>query len=176
MTWPIRSDCAFRSWSLCAHRGAACSPGLTSIPRRRYAAYRVTPFGAKEVAVQELGGRPVGKFPVDGTISVPGARFRLAPSALTKGEAIVQVASLEAAAGGVRARLQVTQPNMNANIVLVSYEGNDPYLVRDIPNVVATRFVRKRLETEKAVHAALWCCCASSSTHSVARCTLARRR
>jgi uncharacterized protein involved in exopolysaccharide biosynthesis len=112
--------------------------------------YRITPFGAKDVAVQELGGRPVGKFPLSGTISVPGAKFRLAPSALTKGEAIVQVASLEVASGIVRARLQVTQPNLNANIVLVTYEGNDPYLVRDIPNVVAARFVRKRLEAEKA--------------------------
>src|SRR5919112_912855 len=47
--------------------------------------------------------------------------------------------------------MQVSQPNLNANIVTVTYEGNDPVMVREVANVLATRFVRKRLEAEKAV-------------------------
>ena len=112
--------------------------------------YRITPFGTQDVTVQEVGGRPVGKFPLTGTINVPGASFRLADSALANGAAVVHVTSLEAASAGVRAGTQVTQPNMNANIVLVTYEGNDPVLVRSVANVLAARFVRKRLEAEKA--------------------------
>jgi polysaccharide biosynthesis transport protein len=113
-------------------------------------AYRLTPFGDRQVSVQELGGRVVGKFPLASTIAVPGATFRLADSALAKGAAVLQVATLEAASAGVRARTRVSQPNLNANIVTITYEGNDPVMVREVANVLATRFVRKRLEAEKA--------------------------
>ncbi|HKP16040.1 MAG TPA: polysaccharide biosynthesis tyrosine autokinase [Gemmatimonadaceae bacterium] len=113
-------------------------------------AYRLTTFGDKQVNVQELGGRAVGRFPLAGIVAVPGATFRLAESALAEGAAVVQVVSLEAAAAGVRARTQVNQPNLNANIVTVTYEGNDPVVVREVANVLAARFVRKRLEAEKA--------------------------
>jgi capsular exopolysaccharide synthesis family protein len=102
------------------------------------------------VTVQEIGGKEVGKFPLAGAITVPGATIRLADSALATGEAVVRISSLEDASANVRARLQVSQPNMNANIVLVTYEGNDPVLVQDVANAVAARFVRKRLEAEKA--------------------------
>ena len=112
--------------------------------------YRITPFADKQVAVAELGGRAVGKFPLGGTIAVPGAAFRLADSALAKGEAVLQVVSLEAASAGVRARMVPSQPNLNANIVNITYEGNDPLLVREAANAYASRFVRKRLEAEKA--------------------------
>ena len=113
-------------------------------------AYRLTPFADNQVAVAELGGRPVGKFSLAGTVAVPGATFRLADSALAEGEAVLQVVSLEAASAGVRAHSQVNQPNLNANIVTITYEGNDPALVREVANVLAARFVRKRLEAEKA--------------------------
>ncbi|MDB4882817.1 MAG: capsular exopolysaccharide family, partial [Gemmatimonadetes bacterium] len=112
--------------------------------------YRITPFGTRDVTVQEVGGKTIGKFPLSGIIAVPGARFRLADSALVKGEAMLHVSSIEDASAIVRAHTQVTQPNLNANIVLVTYEGNDPVLVRDVANVLASRFVRKRLEAEKA--------------------------
>jgi len=113
--------------------------------------YRITPFGDKQVAVQELGGRVVGKFPVGGPISVPGATFRLADDALANDAIVLNIASLEATSAGLRARMQVSQPNLNANIVTITYEGNDPVMVREVANVLAGRFVRKRLEAEKAV-------------------------
>ncbi|MFL5617292.1 MAG: polysaccharide biosynthesis tyrosine autokinase, partial [Gemmatimonadaceae bacterium] len=113
--------------------------------------YRVTPFGDKQVSVQELGGRAVGKFPLASTITVPGATFRLADSALANDAVVLQVASLEGTSAGVRARMQVSQPNLNANIVTVTYEGNDPVMVREVANALAAQFVRKRLEAEKAV-------------------------
>jgi capsular exopolysaccharide synthesis family protein len=113
-------------------------------------AYRLTAFGDGQVNVQEVGGRSVGRFPLASTISVPGVTFRLAGSALANGAVVVQVASLEAVSASVRARLSVAQPNLNANIVTITYEGNDPVLVREVADVAAARFVRKRLEAEKA--------------------------
>jgi capsular exopolysaccharide synthesis family protein len=113
--------------------------------------YRLTPFGDKQVTVQELGGRPIGKFSVGSPITVPGATFRLAESALANDAIVLQVASLENTSAGVRAHMQVSQPNLNANIVTITYEGNDPAMVREVANVLAARFVRKRLEAEKAV-------------------------
>jgi polysaccharide biosynthesis transport protein len=113
--------------------------------------YRMTRFGDKQVTVQEVGGRPVGKFALDAPISVPGATFKLADGALTDDAIVLQVASLENTSAAVRAHMQVSQPNLNANIVTVTYEGNDPVMVREVANVLASRFVRKRLEAEKAV-------------------------
>src|SRR5215218_5513722 len=120
----------------------------SAVPLRTY---RLTPFGEKQVNVQELGGRAVGKFPLGSTIAVPGATFRLADSALAGDAVVLQVASLEGTSAGVRAHMQVSQPNLNANIVTITYEGNDTVMVCEVANVVAARFVRKRLEAEKAV-------------------------
>ena len=102
------------------------------------------------VTVRELSGALVGTFPLASAIALPGASVQLTPNALANGTVTLQLTSLEDAAAIVRARTQVTQPNLNANIVLVTYEGNDPVLVRDLANVTAARFVRKRLEAEKA--------------------------
>ncbi|HEX7977611.1 MAG TPA: polysaccharide biosynthesis tyrosine autokinase, partial [Gemmatimonadaceae bacterium] len=94
--------------------------------------------------------KTIGTFPIASAIALPGASVQLAPNALANGDVTLQLASLEQASAIVRARMQATQPNLNANIVLVTYEGNDPVLVRDLANVTAARFVRKRLEAEKA--------------------------
>jgi polysaccharide biosynthesis transport protein len=102
------------------------------------------------VTVREATGKAVGTFPLASAIALPGASVQLTPNALANGAVTLQLTSLEDASAVVRARAQVTQPNLNANIVLVTFEGNDPTLVRDLANVTAARFVRKRLEAEKA--------------------------
>jgi capsular exopolysaccharide synthesis family protein len=102
------------------------------------------------VTVREATGKAVGTFPLASAIALPGASVQLTPNALANGAVTLQLTSLEDASAVVRARAQVTQPNLNANIVLVTFEGNDPILVRDLANVTAARYVRKRLEAEKA--------------------------
>jgi capsular exopolysaccharide synthesis family protein len=102
------------------------------------------------VTVRELAGKTIGTFPLSSTIVLPGVSLKLAETALAKGDVTLQVTSLEQASAIVRGRAQVSQPNLNANIVLVTVDGNDPVLVRDLANVMAARFVRKRLEAEKA--------------------------
>ena len=59
-----------------AQRGARL--GARGFRARRCAATGSRRSANKQVTVQELGGTPVGKFPLAGTIAVPGASFRLA--------------------------------------------------------------------------------------------------
>jgi capsular exopolysaccharide synthesis family protein len=112
--------------------------------------YTFAPASNDRVTVREMSGKSVGTFPLASAIALPGASVQLTPNALANGNVTLQLTSLEDASAIVRARTQVTQPNLNANIVLVTYEGNDPLLVRELANVTAARFVRKRLEAEKA--------------------------
>jgi len=112
--------------------------------------YQFVQASNNRVTVREATGKTIGTYPLASTIALPGVSLRLSDSALSRGAATLQVTSLEEASAIVRARAQVSQPNLNANIVLVTYEGNDPVLVRDLANVTASRFVRKRLEAEKA--------------------------
>lgn len=113
--------------------------------------YRFTPASGGRVTVRESNGRTVGTFPASGWISLPGVALRLRDSALKtiESDAVVRITSIEDATGQVRARTSVTQPNVNANILQIMYQGNDPVLVRDVSNVLAARFVKKRLEAEK---------------------------
>lgn len=112
--------------------------------------YSFVQASSNRVTVRDVTGRTIGTFPIANVIALPGATVQLAPNALANGDVTLQLTSLEQASAIVRGRSQVTQPNLNANIVLVTYEGNDPVLVRDLANVTAARFVRKRLEAEKA--------------------------
>lgn len=111
--------------------------------------YQLIPGARGVVTVRDLTNRSLGTFPVNGRIILPGVSLRLADSALAGGPALVRVTSSEEAAGLVRARVSVNQPNPSASILTVTYEGNDPVTVREVSNVIASKFVRKRLEAEK---------------------------
>ena len=113
------------------------------------ASYRLVPVARGQVAVRDLSNRLVGTFPTNGLIRVPGVSFRLADSGLGA-PALVRVALAEEALGLVRGHVSAVQPNANANVINVTFEGNDPVLVRDVSNVLASRFVRRRLEAEKS--------------------------
>ena len=111
--------------------------------------YQLIPGARGVVTVRDLANRSLGTFPVNGRITLPGVSLRLADSALAGGPALLRVTSSEEAAGLVRARVSVNQPNPSASILTVTYEGNDPITVREVSNVIASKFVRKRLEAEK---------------------------
>ena len=111
--------------------------------------YQLIPGARGVVTVRDLANRSLGTFPVNGRITLPGVSLRLADSALAGGAALLRVTSSEEAAGLVRARVSVNQPNPSASILTVTYEGNDPVTVREVSNVLASKFVRKRLEAEK---------------------------
>ena len=112
--------------------------------------YRLAADTGGHVAVRDLSNRLLGTFPASGLIRVPGARLRLTDSARARLPALVRVSSAEDAVDLVRGHVSVVQPNVNANLLNVTFEGNDRVLVRDVSNALAARFVRKRLEAEKS--------------------------
>ncbi len=114
------------------------------------ATYHIVAAAPGQVTVRDGANKTVGTFPANGPISLPGVRLGLAGGATASGEAILSVTSSEDALNLVRGHTSVVQPNPSANILTVTFDGNDPVLVRDVSNVLATRFVRKRLEAEKA--------------------------
>src|SRR5258708_4899292 len=112
---------------------------------------RLVPAAGGSVSVRALSNRPLRSVRGSALIVLPGITFRLRDSLLTSGPALVRVTSLEDASNLVRSRVTVAQPNQNANILTVRYEGNDPVLVRDVSNALAARYVRNRRDAEKAV-------------------------
>ena len=103
-----------------------------------------------QVSVRDAANRTLGTYPGTGLIPLPGVTLRVSAVPLPTSGALVRVASPEEALNLVRGHVTAMQPNAQANIVNVTYEGNDPVLVREASNVLATRFVKRRLEAEKA--------------------------
>jgi capsular exopolysaccharide synthesis family protein len=63
-------------------------------------------------------------------------------------EITLSVVPLQTAVKDLRKRLSVTRPSRTANVVVVRHEGTDPSLVREVPNVLADRFIMHRREVQ----------------------------
>ncbi|CAN5311388.1 hypothetical protein BH09GEM1_BH09GEM1_18720 [soil metagenome] len=111
--------------------------------------YRLAAGGSGTIDVRDQFNRVVQQGPWNALFSFAGVSFRLADQALANG-ALLRVTSAEDALSLVRSHVTVVQPNANANILNVTFEGTDPVLVPEVSNVLASRFVRRRLEAEKA--------------------------
>ncbi len=112
--------------------------------------YRLQPNARGQISVRDLQNKSFGTFPGNGLITLPGVRLRLTNPTLNGAPIVLRVISPEEASNLVRGHITVSQPNSAANIIAVRFEGNDPVMVRDVSNVLAARFVRKRLDAEKA--------------------------
>ena len=104
---------------------------------------------AGTIVVRDLANRQLASGPWATPFHLPGVSFRIADATVADG-AVLRVTSMEAALTMVRGHVSVMQPNASANILNVTFEGNDPELVPEVSNVLASRFVRRRLEAEKA--------------------------
>jgi tyrosine-protein kinase Etk/Wzc len=60
----------------------------------------------------------------------------------------LSILPLQSAVKDLRKRLSVVRPSRTANLVIVRHEGTDPSLVRDVPNVLADRFIMNRREVQ----------------------------
>src|SRR2546423_11631063 len=91
---------------------------------------------------ESLGSATPGReFSGDGITLTLRPGLRLKTASLT-------VVPVESAAKELRKRLSVTRPSRTANVVVVRYEGTDPSLVRQVPNVLADRFIMHRREVQ----------------------------
>lgn len=116
------------------------APGDYTFVRRR---------GGDFAVVDARTRASVGAVKAGGAISLRGATVTLAPEAAEHAAFDLQVASFNDAVALVRRTLMVLQPNSESNLVVVRYEGGDPEIVRDVPNVVAARFVTQRSDAQK---------------------------
>ncbi len=91
----------------------------------------------------------LGVLPDTGEMALPGVRLRLTPQGRQTERMTLVLVSRLATANGLRGALAVDQTNRDANVLRVSFRGSDPELTRDIPNVVAHRFVRRKMDLER---------------------------
>ena len=111
--------------------------------------YRLAAGASGTIVVRDQGNRVVAQGPWNAPFRFGGLSFRVTDQALANG-AVLRVTAAEDALSLMRSHVSVVQPNANANILNVTFEGSDPLLVPEVPNVLASRFVRRRLEAEKA--------------------------
>ena len=91
----------------------------------------------------------IGTVPDTGEIVLPGVRLRLTQQGRETERMTFVLVSRLATANGVRFALKVDQVNRDANVLLITFRGSDPQLTREIPNVVAHRFVRRKMDLER---------------------------
>ncbi|MDT8370343.1 MAG: Wzz/FepE/Etk N-terminal domain-containing protein, partial [Longimicrobiales bacterium] len=79
---------------------------------------------------------------------VPGARFRMAPSAFEHDEIRLEVAPFDLFVEGLREKIGVGRINRDANLVVVRYASTDTAMVRAVPNLLARIFIERRQEVQ----------------------------
>ncbi|HEX7050678.1 MAG TPA: polysaccharide biosynthesis tyrosine autokinase [Longimicrobiales bacterium] len=87
---------------------------------------------------------PLGTYAIGEVVRLDGVVLRLAPGAAAHEEIRVVVQTFRAALKAFREALAVGRPDREADLVTVAYQGTDPELVRDVPNAMATFFIRQR--------------------------------
>ncbi|HEX8692875.1 MAG TPA: polysaccharide biosynthesis tyrosine autokinase [Longimicrobium sp.] len=92
----------------------------------------------------------LGTVAPGGALRLPGVEAVLAPAAARHARLDLRVVDADAAARALVGSLEVTRPSRDANVVRLAYKSGDPVLARDVPNVLAARFVALRRETHTA--------------------------
>lgn len=108
------------------------------------ATLRFTRQAYGQFEVRDAGGRMVGTAAPGGALAVRGGTLVLAPGAVRQPEFTVSITSRHDAADAVSGGLDIAQPSLDANVVHVTYASPDPVLARDVPNVLAARFMELR--------------------------------
>jgi succinoglycan biosynthesis transport protein ExoP len=96
--------------------------------------------------VTAVDGRRIGRALPGTAIALPGARAVLAREAGEYERIGLSVLPRDRAIRRVADALDVDRPSREANILRLTYQSTDPVLARDVPNVLAARFVALRQE------------------------------
>lgn len=75
--------------------------------------------------------------------------LELAPSAAQHEEIDLRVAPFRRAVGAFQQRVSVSRPNRQADIVVVRYQGMDRAITQQVPDLISSYFMRRRLENKK---------------------------
>jgi tyrosine-protein kinase Etk/Wzc len=77
-------------------------------------------------------------------VELPGLRLTLLPAAAEHDRIVVKVEPFQEAVRDYVRKSAVARPNREADIIRIRYEGRDRDIVREVPNVVARRFIARR--------------------------------
>jgi capsular exopolysaccharide synthesis family protein len=83
-------------------------------------------------------------------LSLPGVRLVLAPAALDHDAIELRVRTFPETVRRFRRTVRVSQPSRDADIITVSYQAPDPVLARDVPMLMAGRFIDRRQSGKSA--------------------------
>jgi tyrosine-protein kinase Etk/Wzc len=109
------------------------------------ATYRFTRQDDGRFTVTDVdAGEHIGSYAPGQTVRIPEGELVLAATAGRTAEFEIAIDSRQGAAAALAASIEVSQPMRDADIIRVSYQGRDPELVRDIPNVLAAHFITLR--------------------------------
>ena len=111
--------------------------------------YELTRVSPGQFVVKDTDGNVSDSISVGEPVVIPGATFTLSRLADQQEQITVSVSTFPRATAGVRSRLRVTRPDRTASILRVEFESTDTLLVDDVPNVLARRYIQRRLESRQ---------------------------
>ncbi len=120
---------------------AQVQPALYHLEQEKDSAFVVLDDSTgKRLAVVRLGER----------LQLPGVSLRLLPGAGSYKALSFRIGTFDGAVAGVVARLSVTSPARDVNILTIQYEDPDPGLVWQVPNTIIERYLARRREIAQA--------------------------
>lgn len=82
--------------------------------------------------------------------TVGGVSFVLLPDATEHATLVVRVSGLASSVSGVRSAVGVSRTGRDVKIVTLTYQSTDRELAAEVPNLIARRFVERRVASQKA--------------------------
>ena len=101
------------------------------------------PLQRPKPVVRSLGQARVGQL-----VELEGVRFVLTEAVANEGEVEFEVLAFDDAVEELQEALAVTQPDREADVVLLRYRSPDPQLVTLVTNTLADRFISRRQEVQ----------------------------
>ena len=83
------------------------------------------------------------------SLTVDGTTFALRGYATNYPRITLDVVGEQTAVKNLRKALTISRPSRTANLIVARFEGTDPQIVKDVPNVLANRFMSMRHEVQK---------------------------
>ena len=100
-------------------------------------------------AVLADDGEKLTELPYGRRLQLDGLSLRIKDAATTVPEVRFRVGSFRQAVDDVREGLATARTGRDADLIAVRFEGSDPGLVWQVPNVIAERFIERRREARK---------------------------
>jgi succinoglycan biosynthesis transport protein ExoP len=104
----------------------------------------------KYVVAREDEPEVIARVAPDERVEFRGIAFHLRPQAAEHDRIRLLVATFPSAVEAVNGRIKVTRLDREAKILTLDYESSDPELTSAVPNLIAERFVARRVAGQRA--------------------------